>query len=146
MMWTRRNAIASAPDASWGIDPLSGFHSGRLKGTFLDDSRHYRKDREFHPLAPVVGVIGDSGDDRDNRRWQYLVPRFYPCLFESALDGRRSLYGIRARPNSAPGRTSSSPRDHAAPDASNAVPYANRVDHFGYNRLVSRASVRLLDA
>src|SRR6516225_5587910 len=130
------------------VDAFTHDHrTQRLKGTLLDDSYHYCKDRKFHPLAlPVVGVISDSGDDRGNRRWQYLVPRFYPCLLESALDGRRSLYGVCARPNSAAGRTSSSPRDHAAPDASNAVPYANRVDHFGYNRLVSRGSVRLFDA
>ena len=125
-----------------GIDLLSVFTP-----TLLDDSRHYCKDREFHSLAlPVVGVISDSGDDRGNRRRQYLVPRFYPCLFESALDGRRSLYGICAWPNSAPGRPSSSPRNHATPNASNAVPYANRVDHFGYNRLVPSSSARLLDA
>src|SRR6516225_9642986 len=55
------------------------------------------------------------------------------------LDGRNAI-------SSAPGRPSSSPRNHATPNASNAVPYANRVDHFGYNRLVSRGSVRLLDA
>jgi len=49
---------------------VSGLHSGRLKGTLLDDSRHYCEDREFHPLAlPVVGVISDSSDDRGNRRW-----------------------------------------------------------------------------
>jgi hypothetical protein len=53
----------------------------------LDDSCHYRKDREFHPLAlSVVGVISGWGDDRGNRRWQHLVPRFCPCLFESASD------------------------------------------------------------
>ena len=45
------------PDARHGgvIHYRSPFRPS--KGTLLDDSRHYRKDREFHPLAlPVVGV------------------------------------------------------------------------------------------
>ena len=56
------------PDARHGgvIHYRSPFRPS--KGTLLDDSRHYCKDREFHPLAlPVVGVISDSGDDRGNR-------------------------------------------------------------------------------